>query len=154
MVAQQAIERSSEHDSTRTLVLALWGGAYCGMAQHWNYNVLYGALFGHGTSLRNAMPKIAFDSLLMCPLVAHSSLYSTKGLLEGEGVWAGLHQYQREFTEVNAQFVKIWVPVGFFTFTVVPAPFRVGFCACVSMFWLTLLSLMSHRGDTELHDER
>lgn len=145
-ISQRLVEGKAEHDWRRTAVFAFYGGWYCGWFQHALYNVGYARLFGLETSLRVALQKVAFDSVVHVPLVCFPVYYAYKGALyDGIGVTGGLERYTHEWTDICSKYYMVWVPANLLVFTVVPIPLRIGFIACTSLGWLTISSFLTHR---------
>ena len=147
--------RRRSQDWRRTIMFAMYSGAYCGCAQHWIYNSLYARLFTMETTLAVAFKKAACDSFVHAPFVASPCYYFLRPTLEGTGTIAdGVDDYKRDFWTVGIAFVKIWGPTHLLTFTLVPRPMRIAFIASVSLGWLSLMSYFAHDDDALDDDDR
>jgi len=74
-----------------------------------------------------------------------TSTYDSFAEATGSAVRRGLQAYGRDVRhkELLQSYWKIWVPVQTLTFGVVPHHFRIAFVACVSFFWVFVLSTIS-----------
>jgi len=138
-------------DVYRNGLFAFYGGWYCGLAQHFIYNIVYTRLFGSSTGILNALRKIAFDSVVHVPFVVFPVFYAYKGYFYDRiGLEGGLRKYKDEAKDMILNYYKVWIPANLAVFTVVPVRFRIGFIATTSLGWLTLSSFLTHGG---LHDD-
>jgi len=68
--------------------------------------------------------------------------YLVKGLLLGHNAGESIANYWDDVINKGVVYKNwmIFVPVQCLTFSVIPEHFRVSFVACVSFFWMILLS--------------
>ena len=123
-------EKREDFDAEKTLrrfvnYSLVFGGLYCGCAQHFLYNSLYARLYGASVSLRTASAKIATECFVANPFVAMPLYYVCKGMVEEkQGPTAGLLQYQNDFRQVFVEYCMCWGPAHAITFGVVPPQVR------------------------------
>jgi hypothetical protein len=129
-------------DFRRTIAFMLYGGCYQGMSLHFIYNDVFHRLFGPN----RAVQKVLLSQLVMAPLLTLPVAYLFKGLVYGktprgamEDYWIGLTQKALLFS-----FWKLWVPIQFLIFTVIPVHLRIPFSSFFSFCWTVLLSRISN----------
>ena len=68
--------------------------------------------------------------------------YLVKGLMLGDNIRRSLSNYKYDVIQKGVVYKNwmIFVPVQCLTFSVIPEHLRVSFVACVSFFWMILLS--------------
>jgi hypothetical protein len=140
-VEEQQKEQFS-FDFRRTIAFMLYGGCYQGMSLHFIYNDVFHRLFGPN----RAVQKVMLSQLVMAPLLTLPVAYLFKGLVYGktplgamEDYWIGLTQRGLLFS-----FWKLWVPIQFLIFTVIPVHLRIPFSSFFSFCWTVLLSRISN----------
>lgn len=154
LVAQKVVHKKEDVDLRRMAGMALFSGAYCGCAQHFVFNILFTRLLGAATTGVVAVKKMLLDVSVHAPfmyLAAYSVFIETLEF----GVDANpLARWRRDVLDSMRAYVKVWPPVMLGLFTVVPTELRVSVLACVSFFWLVILSCVSHSdGQTKEHGE-
>ena len=128
-------------DWKRTLVFILYGGFYQGCAQEFIYNSVL-PILGTGTDMKTVARKVAVDMGLISPLLCIPAAYVIKGSLIGNSFQQSLANYVDDVLHQGVVFKNwmIFVPVQCLTFSIIPEHFRVSFVACISFFWMILLS--------------
>lgn len=128
-------------DWKRTLVFILYGGFYQGCAQEFIYNSVL-PILGTGTDMKTVARKVAVDMGLISPLLCIPAAYVIKGSLIGNSFQQSLANYVDDVLHQGVVFKNwmIFVPVQCITFSIIPEHFRVSFVACISFFWMILLS--------------
>jgi len=128
-------------DLRRSLMFLIYGGFYQGCAYEIIYNNVL-PLIGTGTDVLTVAKKVAVEMGFICPMITIPMAYLVKGLLSGRPVQESYAKYW--FDVVNKGVVyknwAIFIPVQCLTFSVIPQHFRVSFVACVSFFWMIILS--------------
>lgn len=139
---QAQVEKANQavHDHRRTLVFVLYGGLYQGMTLELLYNRIFNIWFGD-----NAFAKLAFNQLVLTPLVTLPVAYIAKAIVFGKFLrqpGAILKEYWHDvrYNGLLLTFWAIWTPVNFLLFTIVPPAWRITFSACVSFIWTIILS--------------
>jgi protein Mpv17 len=140
-----------------------YGGLYQyqGMAQNWMYTQCYPELFGSSSSWDTVAAQVGFEMLVMGPFVCLPIAYIVKATftsstsghddhdhlmpLSWETVQKSLKKYVDDCKVRNLlfKFWALWIPVNSLAFSVIPSHFRVAFVACVSFFWVMILSSTS-----------
>jgi len=128
-------------DWKRSLVFILYGGFYQGMVLEFIYNHVL-PLFGTGTDMKTVASKVVADMGFISPLVTIPTAYVIKGFLIGNTFVQSLANYVDDVVNKGLVFKNwmIFVPVQCITFSIIPEHFRVSFVACISFFWMILLS--------------
>eukprot|EP00442_Polarella_glacialis_P028583 CAMPEP_0115083744 /NCGR_PEP_ID=MMETSP0227-20121206/20776_1 /TAXON_ID=89957 /ORGANISM="Polarella glacialis, Strain CCMP 1383" /LENGTH=223 /DNA_ID=CAMNT_0002472277 /DNA_START=42 /DNA_END=713 /DNA_ORIENTATION=+ len=145
-VAQKVVERKEEFNFHRNCSFAFFSAAYLGVGQHMVYNVAFTRIFGAGTELRVAVPKVIADATVHVPLLYLPLYYMFADTALGIGSpESGLQRYQTEFWATCGAYWKVFPVFHLVNFTMTPPELRIGFVACVSFVWLIILSVMSHR---------
>jgi protein Mpv17 len=145
----QPTKKKSSFNFKRNLAFLLYGGAYQGCFQEYIFNTVYPIFFGAGTDPATAIKKVAFNMLVDSPLLCLPAAYLTKAAILRYSFKDAMSRYVNDI-KTNGLLTKywaLWTPVMCLTFTIVPEHFRITFVACVSFFWLIILSTISARGD-------
>jgi Mpv17 / PMP22 family len=134
-------------DLKRNIAFLLYGAVYQGMAQEFIYNRLYPTLFGAGTSWGVVASKVAFDLLVQTTLATLPIAYLIKAVIYQYTWKESLRRYRDDVLNrgLLTKYYMLWGPVQCITFSIVPEHYRVTFIACVSFFWLIILSTISSR---------
>jgi protein Mpv17 len=132
-------------DLKRTLAFLLYGGFYQGMGQEYLYNTIFPSLFGHHATLQTVLMQVGLDTAVLAPFVCLPMVYMLKSGISGMTLPEGLQKYVSHIHEqaLLLKYWAIWVPVQCLTFSVIPAHWRIAFVACVSFFWVCILSTIS-----------
>ena len=140
---QAQVEKANQavHDHRRTLVFVMYGGLYQGMTLELLYNRLFNVWFGDN----NALAKLAFNQLVLTPLVTLPMAYIAKAIVFGKflrqpGAILKEYWYDVRYNGLLLTFWALWTPVDFLLFTIVPPAWRITFSACVSFIWTIILS--------------
>ncbi|KAL7493473.1 hypothetical protein ACHAWT_002469 [Skeletonema menzelii] len=128
-------------DWSRSLIFILYGGFYQGMVLEFVYNHVL-PLFGSGTDMKTVARKVAVDMGFISPCITIPTAYVIKGFLIGNTFVQSLANYVDDVVNKGLVFKNwmIFVPVQCITFSIVPEHFRVSFVACISFFWMIVLS--------------
>lgn len=128
-------------DWKRSLVFILYGGFYQGMVLEFIYNHIY-PLLGAGTDMKTVASKVVADMGFISPLMTIPTAYVIKGFLIGNTFVQSLANYVDDVVKKGLLFKNwsIFVPVQCITFSIIPEHFRVSFVACISFFWMIILS--------------
>jgi hypothetical protein len=146
-MAQLQVEQKQTLDRRRTALFALWSAAYCGSAQHFIFNRLFGRIFGEGTGTMTALRKACADAFVATPLLGIPIYYLCKPLIF-TGEWrplAGLEEYASIFRSFYLKPAMVWVPAHVITFSIIPRPLRIGWTATISLGWLSFVSFTANR---------
>jgi protein Mpv17 len=145
--SQMAVIRSRSLDLKRNIAFLLYGAVYQGMAQEFIYNRLYPTLFGAGTTWGVVASKVAFDLLVQTTLATLPIAYLIKSVIYQYTWKESLRRYRDDVLNrgLLTKYYMLWGPVQCITFSIVPEHYRVTFIACVSFFWLIILSTISSR---------
>ena len=139
-------------DIKRSVAFVAYGSLYQGVTQEFVYNHVYPQLFGCGTSVSVVLAKVLFDLLIQTTLVTLPIAYLTKAAIFKYSIGKALSQYVNDIREhgLLKKYFMLWGPVQCLTFSVVPEHYRVSFIACVSFFWLIILSTISSRSEADV----
>jgi len=154
-ISQKTVERVvaengavTEHTfcMSRNAAFTLYGGLYQGCAQYYIFNELYPSLFGTSTDVATVAIKVAFDQLVLTPFLCLPLAYLVKALVFRTPLSAGLARYVTDARrDLLWKYWAIWTPAQCLTFSVVPDHLRIPFIACISFFWLIILSNITSR---------
>jgi len=145
LFAQKFVEKK-EVNWRRNLCFATYSGAYCGVAQHFVYNVYFTKWFGSGQDIMTATKKVAADALVHVPFIYLPVYYIFEnGVLAGEGPSKSLKKWREQLWQVMKAYWSVWTVFHFVNFTLTPPELRIGAIACVSFIWLIIISFISHK---------
>lgn len=157
LIAQSKEGNSADDSSTvrRNIAFILYGGIYQGVMQEHIFNHIYPALFGTSTSLATVAVKVIFDMLVLSPFLCLPVAYLTKSIIFQYSPMEAIRRYISDIRErgLLKKYWSLWGPVQCLTFSVVPEHFRIAFVACVSFFWLILLSSITAKGEAAMEAE-
>lgn len=158
LVAQtKADDDNSRPISKRqNLAFFLYGALYQGVAQEFIYNHLYPRWFGVGKDVITVASKVLFDLLLQTTLITLPMAYLIKGIIFQYSAKEAMRRYKDDILNhgLLTKYATLWGPVQCLTFGVVPEHWRVTFIACISFFWLIILSsIASRRHHAPVDDE-
>ena len=147
------VAQSQQEDKNvrRNLAFILYGGFYQGCVQTFIYTVVFPTLFPD-PSAQTILSQVAIDLLFLGPLICMPTVYTMKALLAGEeGMTAGIEKYVDHVQNkgILTKYWSIWGPVQTLNFGLVPQHLQVVFVACVSFFWICLLSTVSAEESNE-----
>lgn len=134
-------------DWKRNVAFLVYGSLYQGVAQEHIYNHLYPVWFGSGTSTAVVLAKVLFDLLVQTTLVTLPIAYLTKSLIYRYSFKEAMRRYFDDIRNhgLLKKYYLLWGPVQCITFSIIPEHWRVTFIACVSFFWLIILSTIASR---------
>lgn len=138
---------SGKTDLKRNVAFLLYGAIYQGIAQEYIYNHLYPSIFGAGTSVSVVLSKVLFDLLVQTTLVTLPIAYLTKAVIYKYSAQEALRRYTDDIRNhgLLTKYFMLWGPVQCLTFSIIPEHYRVTFIACVSFFWVIILSTISNK---------
>lgn len=133
--------KSWKFDFRRSLMFLIYGGLYQGCAQEFIYNDIL-PILGTNTDVKTVAKKVVLDMGFISPLICIPMAYLVKGCMLGNNIRLSLSNYiyDVKYKGVVYKNWMIFVPVQCLTFSVIPEHLRVSFVACVSFFWMILLS--------------
>eukprot|EP00299_Pterocystis_sp_00344_P001654 c11520_g1_i1.p1 GENE.c11520_g1_i1~~c11520_g1_i1.p1 ORF type:complete len:192 (-),score=21.68 c11520_g1_i1:32-607(-) len=144
-IAQTIVENKTSVDPRRNFGFALFSGGYCGVFQHFVYNVAMVRAFGVGTGVAVIVKKVLADGLIHTPLICFPIYYMSESTILGASPIEGLKNYSKDWWGICKAYWMLWTPVHVVSFKFVPTDLRIGFIATVSFFWLVILSFKSHQ---------
>ncbi|GKY99833.1 hypothetical protein MPSEU_000937100 [Mayamaea pseudoterrestris] len=159
-------EKSNSLDLARNVAFIVYGGIYQGLFQEFLYGHLFPAWFGNDGSFQTVATSVLADQIIFAPFACLPCAYIIKAFVmnsgddanENEssdapatnGKWSetaikGLGKYKEDVLRrgLLIKYWGLWTPVQTVTFSVVPERYRILFIACVSFFWMFLLSAIS-----------
>jgi len=143
--------KSTTVDLRRNLAFIFYGSMYQGVCQEYIYNHLYPLWFGRGSNWEVVLIKVAFDCLVQTTLVTLPVAYLAKAVIYRYSFREAMQRYVADIRKQGLlkKYFSLWAPVNCLTFSVVPEHYRVTWIACVSFFWLMVLSAISSKADLE-----
>lgn len=134
-------------DLKRNFAYIVYGSVYQGMAQEYIYNHLYPVFFGSGTDVLTVLSKVLFDLLVQTTLVTLPIAYMSKAIIYRYSFREAIRRYLDDIRNhgLLTKYFLLWGPVQCLTFSIVPEHFRVTFIACISFFWLIILSTIASK---------
>lgn len=131
----------------RNSAFIVYGAMYQGCAQEYIFNHIFPVLFGTGTSLLTVLSKVVFDMMVLTPFLCLPLAYLVKAVIFKYSLKEGLQRYKYDIFShgLLKKYWSLWFPVQCLTFSVVPEHWRITWIACVSFFWLIILSSISTR---------
>ena len=159
VAGEVAIQEPARLDLQRNLAYLVYGSIYQGVAQEYIYNHLYPMFFGSGTDVVTVLSKVLFDLLVQTTLVTLPIAYFSKALIYRYSFKEAIRRYKDDIQNHNllTKYFALWGPFQCLTFSIVPEHFRVTFIACISFFWLIILSSIASRtrvGEIIQNDEK
>ena len=129
-------------DVRRCLSFMLYGALYQGVAQEFIYNHLYTHLFGSASTPAVVLRKVLFDAFFHNALVCIPMAYVVKAWVFHKSVGSAVRAYRDDVVQHGLlyKYYALWMPVNAILFTWVPPRGRIPLMACVSFFWMILLS--------------
>ena len=145
--SQTPMATEKKADWKRNFAFILYGSLYQGVAQEFIYNHLYPVWFGSATSVPVVLTKVLFDLLVQTTLVTLPIAYLTKSVIYRYSFQEALRRYAADIRNhgLLKKYYILWGPVQCITFSVIPEHWRVTFIACVSFFWLIILSTIASK---------
>ena len=147
LVAQSRNKNGKHLDVRRSASFIVYGALYQGCAQELIYNNFYTWLFGSSTSLRVAVRKVLFDAVFHNAMVCIPMAYLVKSFVFRFSPRTAIRQYIDDvmYHGLLIKYYAIWMPTNLCIFTVIPEHWRITVMACVSFFWMVILSTVSSR---------
>jgi len=145
------IDEENDFNFQRNLAFIVYGGMYQGCVQEFIYNHLFPVWFGTGKGVLIVLTKVFFDLLVITPLLCLPIAYLVKAFVFQSSFQTGINRYIDDVKNhgLLKKYWSLWFPVQCLTFSVVPDHFRIVFIACVSFFWLIILSGITSRTRSE-----
>lgn len=144
---KQEMKTKNKTDLQRNVAYILYGVLYQGLAQEFIYNHVYPILFGAGTDIQTVLSKVSFDLLIQTTIVTLPLAYMSKALIYQYSFREAFRRYIDDIKNhgLLIKYFSLWGPVQCLTFSIIPEHFRVSFIACVSFFWLIILSSIASK---------
>merc|ERR1712228_157156 len=152
-IAQTKLENAATMDWKRNTRFATWSAGYCGMFQHWIYNILYARLFP-SASVMSRIACTACDCSIHGPLVYLPTYYVCKSLMTGGSAKDGFDEWWINKWDISKAYWKVWIPTVFVMMFFIPFEFRVLTLSVVSLFWLVIVSYMAPMVDNEKNEDQ
>ena len=141
-------------DLARNIAFIVYGGVYQGLFQEFLYGRLFPAWFGNDGSFQTVATSVLADQFVFAPFSCLPCAYIIKAFImnsdDEDNGWSatamkGLKKYKEDVLQrgLLLKYWTIWFPVQTITFSVIPERYRILFIACVSFFWMFLLSAIS-----------
>jgi len=146
MVAQLAIERRDSYDFRRTLAFGLFTSGFAGFVYTPFYRLL-DRRFGTASSLRVVAKKVAAENLFFTPFIYFPSFYMITGAIRGDSARDSWSKMKEQYIDANMHAWQMWVVADAVNFALVPLQFRVIFACSAEFVWVSILSIISNRGD-------
>jgi len=141
-----------EFDWSRFTAFAMWGGLYCGCAQHVIFTRVIPSLVPK-TASAFAIKRMAIDQGIVTPLLFYPTYFTFKSVVYGGTLQQGLAELISDGPSIWARGLALWAPVSVINFSLVPKQLRVGFVASVSLLWLCVLSFLSPMSSPKDRDQ-
>jgi len=141
-LAQRRDTGSNKFCFRRNIAYIVYSSIFLGLTCELNYNRLYPVMFGSSTGIMTLIGMVAFDMLVSSLLIYLPALYFVKALFFRQTFRSAAKKFVNDVRYKGLLFTywKIWVPVQFLTFSIIPDHLKVSFIASVSFFWMILLS--------------
>jgi len=142
-----AQNEAKKADWKRNIAFLVYGSLYQGVTQEFVYNHLYPVWFGSATTISVVLTKVLFDLLVQTTMVTLPIAYLTKSVIYRYSFKEAMRRYIDDIKNhgLLKKYFLLWGPVQCCTFSIVPEHWRVTFIACVSFFWLIILSTISSK---------
>jgi protein Mpv17 len=146
-------------DLARNAAFIVYGGIYQGLFQEYLYGTLFPIWFGDDGSLHTVVASVMVDQFFFAPVTCLPCAYIIKSFIMNDDelslqtgqatVQRALDKYIEDVTRRGLlfKFWALWIPVQTLTFSVIPGQYRILFIACVSFFWMFILSAVSSETD-------
>mmetsp|Transcript_18223 Transcript_18223/g.27667 ORF Transcript_18223/g.27667 Transcript_18223/m.27667 type:complete len:310 (+) Transcript_18223:244-1173(+) len=140
-------KRKSGLSLRRNLAFLCYGGVYQGIGQNYIYNNLFSALFGKSTSMATVFTKVLVDMLVVIPTICLPVAYLIKAAIFKYSPAEAARRYIVDIKENGLLVISwiVWAPAQALSFAFIPEHYRIPFMACVSFFWLIMVSSISGR---------
>ncbi|KAF8260528.1 hypothetical protein EI94DRAFT_1748129 [Lactarius quietus] len=142
VIAQQAIERRSQHDFSRTARLSFFGGCLFGPPiSRW---IAFLGRLQFASPTKAVIYRTWLDQTLMAPLVA-GWFFTSMSVMEGKGTSGVVDSLSTKYAPTLMRGWLVFTPAQIVNFAVVPPQFRFVFLSGVSLVWNTYLSIVNAR---------
>lgn len=136
----------------RNLAMVLYSGLILGVTVEIMYNKLFPLLFGTAEKgVLMAVKMTLFDGFINAPLFWLPPAYITQAIVYRYPKREAVQKYISDVKEngLLTKYWSLWLPASLINFLFVPEHFRVLFVACVSFFWMVILSLVANAGNEQ-----
>ncbi|VDN11449.1 unnamed protein product [Dibothriocephalus latus] len=120
--AQKIVERQPKYSPSRTLKFGMIGMCFVGPAFHYWYNFL-DRLYT-GTKVIRSLKMVATDQCIMAPFIVFS-IIGLVGLTKNWSIEEAKTGLKENYIGAMLMNIRVWPPVQFINFTVVPVHLRV-----------------------------
>lgn len=134
-------------DWRRTFAFMTYGALYQGVVQGLVFNNVYSYLFGDAITPVVVTKKVLFNAFFHDSLICIPMAYAVKAFVYQYSLATAWREYWSDvrYQGLLLKNYGLWMPVNAVLFTVVPPRGRIPVMACVSFFWMILLSTMASR---------
>ncbi|KAF8260536.1 hypothetical protein EI94DRAFT_1748150, partial [Lactarius quietus] len=140
VIAQQAIERRSQHDFSRMARLSFFGGCLFGPPiSKW---IAFLGRLQFASPTKAVIYRTWLDQTLMAPLVA-GLFFTSMSVMEGKGTSGVVDSLSTKYAPTLMCGWLMFTPAQIVNFAVVPPQFRFVFLSGVSLVWNTYLSIVN-----------
>ncbi|QDZ21669.1 peroxisomal membrane protein Pmp22 [Chloropicon primus] len=129
------------YDPLRALRMLGYGFLFYGPVQHWWYGVL-DRRFNNRTYLPHVVSKVALNQLVLGPIIV-LSVFTWNFVLQGKANELSV-KVKRDFAPSLVNAWKMWIPVAFANFYLIPLKRQVLFMSGCSIVWTGYLSYASN----------
>jgi protein Mpv17 len=131
----------------RNIAMVLYSGTVLGISCEIMYNRLFPLMFGATKTWSTVVKMTLFDGFVNAPLLWLPPAYLLQALLYGTSKRAAMQKYMTDvrYHGLLTKYWSLWVPVTFLNFSLVPPHYRICFVACVSFFWMIILSVAANK---------
>lgn len=148
-LAQRRDVCNTKFDVKRNLSMVLYSGTILGISCEIMYNRLFPLIFGVAGPERDlvrTMKMVLFDGFINAPLLWLPPAYVAQALVYGTSKKLAIQKYITDVKEngLLKKYWSLWLPMSSINFLFVPAHFRILFVACVSFFWMIILSIVAN----------
>ena len=129
---------------------ALYSGTILGITCEIMYNRIFPVLFGVATAekfnLSRVIKMTLFDGFINAPLVWLPPAYITQALVYQYPIREAIKKYMNDIKEKGllTKYWSLWLPMTTINFAIIPSHFRILFVACISFFWMIILSIVAN----------
>jgi protein Mpv17 len=129
-------------DWLRVLRMATVGAVVVGPACHYWYQFL--DKYIPSKQPLQVAKKILVDEFIFGPVYL-GAFFVSISTLEGMTPQQTIEKIKKEYIPTFKMDVTVWPPAQAINFFFVPAPYRVLYISCISLFWNAYLSMVQHR---------
>lgn len=141
---------TTKYDWKRNISMALYSGTILGITCEIMYNRIFPVLFGVATAekfnLSRVIKMTLFDGFINAPLVWLPPAYITQALVYQYPIREAIKKYMNDIKEKGllTKYWSLWLPMTTINFAIIPSHFRILFVACISFFWMIILSIVAN----------